>query len=87
MVTESDGIRLAYLSAGCLPKEVLMSKGLTRKLPLLVLLGAVALGLASCAAARTHLTPAERAGVPGDEYPAASPGFSMPSPPSESQAP
>jgi hypothetical protein len=36
---------------------------------------------------RAHLTPAEHVGVPSDEFPAASPGYLTPAPPSQNQAP
>jgi hypothetical protein len=70
-----------------MPKEVLMPNGFTWKLVLLVLLWGAASALGSCTTARARLMPAERVGVPGDEFPAASPGYVPPASPSQIQAP
>jgi len=64
-----------------------MPKRFTRKFALPVLLWGAASALGSCTTARAHLTPAERAGVPGDEFPAASPRDVTPAPPPQIQAP
>ena len=65
-----------------------MPKGFTWKVGLLVLLWGMATADASCTSARAHLMPADRASVPSDEYPAASPGYYLtPAPPSQIQAP
>ena len=64
-----------------------MPKEFTWKIGLLVLLWGVAVAVSSCTTARAHLVPADRAGVPSDEFPAASPGYLTPAPPSQIQAP
>ena len=79
---------IAALRAGFMPKEVLMSRRFAWKILLPVLACGAAVALPSCTTARARLTPAERVGVPDDDYPAASPGFYRPpAAPSQIQAP
>jgi hypothetical protein len=63
-----------------------MSKGVALKFIWVVLLSGAALTLGSCTSARTF-PPSGAAGVPGDEYPYASPASPAPGPPSQLQAP